>query len=109
METRVLTRPQKVHIFSKQKHVKIRVRLPFLVAVVFALLVGIFAVWERIHYLQLGTSIERYKQENRRLVQLHRNLRLEYNTSISLDKVEAEARENLKMQQPDEGQIVYVR
>ena len=109
METRVLARPQKVHIFSKQKHVKIRVRLPVLIAVVFVLLVGIFAVWERMHYLQMGTGIEHLKQENRRLTQLHRNLLLEYNTSISLDKVEGEARKNLGMQHPEKGQIVYVR
>lgn len=109
MGTRVLARPQKVHIFSKQKHVKIRVRLPFLLVVVFVLLVGIFAVWERMHYLQVGASIEGLKQENRRLVQLNRNLLLEYNTSISLDKVEEDAVKELGMQHPEKGQIVYVR
>jgi len=109
METRVLTRPQKVHIFSKQKHVKIRVRLPVLLVVSFALLVGIFAVWERMHYLQVGAGIERLKQENGRLAQLNRNLLLEYNTSISLDKVEEEAGGKLGMQHPEKGQIIYAR
>jgi cell division protein FtsL len=109
MQTKVLSRPQKVHIFSKKKHVRIRVRLPFLFVVVFSILVGIFSVWERIHYLQVGAGIERLKQKNRALVQEHRNLLLEYNTSISLTKVEEEAQKDLRMRLPEKGQVLYVR
>ncbi len=109
LQTRTLSGPQKVNIFSKRKPVRVRLRFPHLLVVLFGIFVGIFAVWERIHYVRLGYDIALLKQENEALVKEHRTLLLELKTSISLDKVEQRARTTLKMKVPERGQVLYVK
>jgi cell division protein FtsL len=105
----VLLRPQKIDIFSKKKSAPIRMRWPLLAVLIFCVFVGLFAVWQRVQYVRIGYDIQVLKQEHDKLVQEKRKLLLEYNTSVSLDKVEATARKRLKMDLPEEGQIIYVR
>jgi cell division protein FtsL len=108
LHPRVLSRPQRIDIFSKNNHATLRVRLPILLVVLFCMLVGICSVWERMQYVRIGYDIERLKQKHEELVQEKRNLLLEYNTSISLGKVEERAGKELHMRLPEEGQAIYV-
>lgn len=105
----VLLRPQRINIFSKKKTQHIRMRWPYLLVVLFCVFVGLFAVWERVQYFRIGYDIQQLTQEHDSLVQEKRKLLLEYNTSISLDKVEERARKKLKMRVPEEGQLFYVK
>ncbi len=82
---------------------------PYLFVVLFCIFVGVFAVWERVQYVRIGSAIQVLKQEHEKLVQDKRNLLLEYNTSISLDRVEKRARQQLKMKFPDPDQTYYVK
>ncbi len=109
LQTRALSGPQKVNIFSKKNPARVRLRLPYLLVVLFGIFVGVFAVWERIHYVRIGYDIALLKQENEKLVKEHRTLLLELKTSISLDKVERRARTTLKMEVPERGQVLYVK
>ena len=84
-------------------------RWPFLLVVLFCIFVGLFAVWERVQYVRIGYGIQLQKQEHDRLLQEKRKLLLEYNTSVSLDRVEEQAEKRLKMKVPEKGQIFYVK
>jgi cell division protein FtsL len=104
----VLIGPQKIDIFSKKKTAQIKMRWPFLLVVLFTIFVGLFAVWERVQYVRIGYATHQLRQEHDKLLQDKRKLLLEYNTSISLDKVEEQARKRLKMKVPETGQVFYV-
>ncbi len=102
-------RPQRVDIFSKKNTARIRMHWPSLMVILFSIFVGLFAVWERVQYVRLGYEIQVLKQEHEKLLQERRKLLLEYNTSVSLDKVEEQAQKRLKMRVPEAGQTFYVR
>ncbi len=104
-----LPRIQNIDIFSKKDPAHVRMQLPYLFVVLFCIFVGVFAVWERVQYVRIGSEIQVLKQEHEKLIQERRNLLLEYNTSISLDRVEKRARQQLKMKFPDPDQIYYVK
>ncbi len=106
---RVLTRPQKIDIFSKRNRATLHVRLPILFVVLFCVLVGVCSVWERMQYVQAGYEIAGLKEENRNLKQEKRNLLLEYTTSISLERVESRAEKQLDLRLPEQGQVLYVK
>jgi cell division protein FtsL len=105
----VLVGPQKIDIFSRKKAAHIRMQWPFSLIVLFSIFVGLFAVWERVQYVRIGHAIQVLNQEHEKLLQDKRKLLLEYNTSVSLDKVEERARKQLKMKVPEEDQILYVK
>ena len=105
----VLLGSQKIDIFSKKNTDRIRMHWSYLFVVLFCIFVGIFAVWERVQYVRIGYDIQLLKQEHENLLQDKRKLLLEYNTSVSLDKVEERARKELRMQIPAADQIFYVK
>lgn len=105
----VLLRPQKIDIFSKKNTAPLRMRWPLVLVVLFCTFVALFAVWERVQYVRIGYAIHLLKQEHEKLIQEERKLLLEYNTSVSLDRVEERARKRLNMEVPKEDQIIYVR
>ena len=67
LQTRALSGPQKINIFSKSNPARVRLRLPYLLVVLFGIFVGVFAVWERIHYVRIGYDTALLKQENEKL------------------------------------------
>jgi len=103
----ILRRPQNINIFSKKRADRVRMRWPYLLIVLFAVFVGIFAVWERVQYVRTAYGIQLLKQDHEKLIQEKRKLLLEYNTSISLDRVEKRARKQLKMKVPEKEAIIY--
>ncbi|MEK6775357.1 MAG: cell division protein FtsL [bacterium] len=105
----VLLGSQRIDVFSKKKTDRIQMHWSYLFVVLFCIFVGIFAVWERVQYVGIGYDIQVMKQEHEKLLQDKRELLLEYNTSISLDKVEERARKELRMQVPAADQIFYVK
>lgn len=105
----ILLGPQKVDIFSKKNTARVQMRWSYFFVVIFCIFVGLFAVWERVHYVRVGSKIQILKQEHEKLVQEQRKLLLEYNTSVSLDKVEARARKKLAMEFPESDQVLYVK
>jgi cell division protein FtsL len=107
--SRTLPRIQNIDIFSKTAPARVRMQWSYLFVVIFCIFVGVFAVWERVQYVRIGSEIQLLKQEHGKLIQERRNLLLEYNTSISLDKVEERARKQLKMKFPDPDQTYYVK
>ncbi len=82
---------------------------PYLFVVLFCIFVGVFAVWERVQYVRIGSEIRLLKQKHEKLIKEKRNLLLAYNISISLDKVDERARKQLKMKVPDPDQIYYMK
>ncbi|OIP66213.1 MAG: hypothetical protein CO150_03025 [Nitrospirae bacterium CG_4_9_14_3_um_filter_53_35] len=105
----ILLGSQKIDIFSKKKTDRLQMHWSYLFAVLFCLFVGIFAVWERVQYVRIGYDIQVLKQDQEKLLQEKRKLLLEYNTSVSLDKVEERARKELGLQVPSANQIFYVK
>jgi len=107
--SRVFTGAQRVDIFSRGDHAPLRLRLPILFVLFFCILVGVCSVWERTESVRVGYEIACLKEQNRNLKQEKRSLLLEYATSISLARVEAQAGKKLHLQLPEEGQVLYVR
>ncbi|HEY4485874.1 MAG TPA: cell division protein FtsL [Nitrospiria bacterium] len=68
----------------------------------------LITIWQHIKIVTMGYEIEAAQQERKKLLQIHQQIRMEFETLSALDRIEQIAIRDLGMMRPQEGQIVLV-
>ncbi|MEW6516544.1 MAG: cell division protein FtsL [candidate division FCPU426 bacterium] len=95
---------------EQQQRGGLAVRRLTLVLGVIALALGLFFVraWQQMQVMKLGYLLNQHQQQVQQLAEEHRRLLSQRNALISLQRVEALAREELKLAPPRSEQVVFL-
>lgn len=99
------------------KHQKVRNRVKkrqksvFSLFIVITIFVGslIFFVWSRLQITHLGYQISHTNSEQKQLLQLNKQMKLEVASLTSLSRIESIAKNQLGLINPEPHQVVFIK
>jgi len=94
--------------FTKLDFLKTKFFIRLLVLGVFIVSLSLFYIWSRVQIVQMGYEINEHKKEQQKLLEQNKMIKMELSLMKSPSRIEKYAQENLKMQMPDQRQIIEI-